>query len=72
MMYFIQHVSPKKHCNFVTENFRLKNTQNGQKEMFKSKIMYRYVSSCSALSIKHLKKTENSVMLILWSFDAEI
>ena len=41
--------------------------------MFKSKIMCRYVSSCCALSIKHLKKNvENSIILVLGSFDAEI
>ena len=43
---------PKK--NFVTENLEispLNNTQNGQKEMFQSKIIYRYVSSCSKTAI---------------------
>ena len=54
---FGQRVSPNSF--FVTENFEIspqkRNTQNGKKNsMFQSKMINTYVSSCSALSIKHL------------------
>jgi hypothetical protein len=36
-----------------------------KKKMFKSKIMYRYVSSLSALSIKHSMKKKKYIIIII-------
>ena len=46
---FILHVTPQK--NFETEYALNKYTKSTKLKIFQSKIIYRYVSSCSALSI---------------------
>ena len=69
---FIQHASPKKtFCFWEHWNFALKKIHKMViTKMLKSKIMYRIVSSCSALSIKHLRKKDGKLdyitFVVVW------